>query len=399
VAPELDPPHHPRRERLDDACVSGPALTDDDPAASRDELTVWLAANPDPDGPTLAAAGLVAPHYPPPWGVGAGPALQLLIDAELDAAGVVRPDNPIGIGWAGPTLVAAGTRDQQQRWLPGLLSGTDFWSQLFSEPEAGSDLASLRTRAVRDGDTYVVNGQKIWSTWADRAAYGILLARTDPHAPRHRGISYFVLDLSLPGVEVRPITEMTGQSHFNEVFLTDVRVPVDCRIGDEGDGWRLAKVTLGNERVSLSEGGVCWGMGPTSDDAFDLLRAEGVADPVQRQEAARLWSQAKVLELLGQRVVEAVLRGDDPTPVASLKKRLADVHGQELLTLVKDRRGPHGMLGDQGPHAEEDDVWHWAYLFSRALTIGGGTTEVLSNIIAEQLLGLPREPRPAGATP
>jgi len=378
--------------------VSGPDLTDDDVEASRTRLRAWLAEHPDPDGPTLAAAGLVAPHYPPPWGVGAGPELQLLIDAELERAGVTGPDNPIGIGWAGPTLVAAGTPEQQQRWLPGLLSGTDFWSQLFSEPEAGSDLASLRTRAERDGDVYVVNGQKIWSTWADRAAYGILLARTDPAAPQHRGISYFVLDLSLPGIDVRPITEMTGQSHFNEVFLTDVRVPVDCRIGDEGDGWRLAKVTLGNERVSLSEGGVCWGMGPTSSDAFALLRDQGVADPAARQEAARLWSQAKVLELLDQRVVEAVVRGEDPTPVASLKKRLADVHGQELLTFVKDRRGPHGMLGDQGPHAEEVDVWHWAYLFSRALTIGGGTTEVLSNIIAEQLLGLPREPRPPGGT-
>ncbi|HSP02266.1 MAG TPA: acyl-CoA dehydrogenase family protein [Acidimicrobiales bacterium] len=381
-----------------DARVSGLALTDDDLDASRDRLRAWLAANPDPDGATLAAAGLVAPHYPPPWGVAAGPELQLLIDAELAAAGVTGPENPIGIGWAGPTLVAAGTPEQQQRWLPGLLSGADFWSQLFSEPEAGSDLASLRTRAERDGDVYVVNGQKIWSTWADRAAYGILLARTDPAAPQHRGISYFVLDLSLPGIDVRPITEMTGQSHFNEVFLTDVRVPTDCRIGDEGDGWRLAKVTLGNERVSLSEGGVCWGMGPTSSDAFELLRREGVTGAVARQEAARLWSQAKVLELLDQRVVEAVVRGEDPTPVASLKKRLADVHGQELLTFVKDRRGPHGMLGEQGPHAEEADVWHWAYLFSRALTIGGGTTEVLSNIIAEQLLGLPREPRPRGGT-
>ncbi|HEU5083256.1 MAG TPA: acyl-CoA dehydrogenase family protein [Acidimicrobiales bacterium] len=375
------------------------ALRDDDLEAGRTELRRWLAEHPDPDGPTLATAGLVAPHYPPPWGLGAGPQLQLLVDAELAAAGVQLPENPIGVGWAGPTIVAAGTPEQQQRWLPRLLSGEDFWSQLFSEPEAGSDLASLRTRAERDGDVYVVNGQKIWSTWADRAAYGILLARTDPTVPKHRGISYFVLDMGLPGVEARPITEMTGQAHFNEVFLTDVRVPVDCRIGAEGDGWRLAKVTLGNERVSLSEGGVCWGMGPTSREAFGVLRAEGVADPVRRQEAARLWCQATVLELLDQRVVDALVRGDDPTPVASLKKRLADVHGQELLTLMKDRLGPHGMLGVQDPHAEERDVWHWAYLFSRALTIGGGTTQVLSDIIGEQLLGLPREPRPSGGAP
>ena len=364
------------------------------PLVDRDSVRAWLSDHPSPSPVDLAEAGLVAPHYPAPWGLGADPALQLVVDEELTRAGVTLPDNPIGVGWAGPTLVAGGTDEQQGRWLPRLLSGADFWCQLFSEPEAGSDLASLRTTAVRDGEHYVVNGQKIWSTWADRSQYGILLARTDPTAAKHRGISYFVLDMSLPGIEVRPITEMTGQAHFNEVFFTDVEVPIGCRVGDEGDGWRLAKVTLGNERVSLSEGGVCWGMGPTSAGAFDLIRSGGpLADPVRRQEAARLWTQTTLLELLGQRVVEALERGEDPTPMASLKKRLADVHGQELLTFVKDLRGPHGMLGIQDAHAEEHDEWHWAYLFSRALTIGGGTTEVLSNIIAEQLLGLPREPK------
>jgi alkylation response protein AidB-like acyl-CoA dehydrogenase len=362
--------------------------------SDRAGVRAWLDEHPAPTPDVLADAGLVAPHYPPPWGLAASPGLQLAVDEELARAGIERPDNPIGVGWAGPTLIAGGTPDQQHRWLPGLLAGADFWCQLFSEPEAGSDLASLRTTAVRDGDQYVVNGQKIWSTWADRAAFGILLARTDATAPKHRGISYFVLDMRTPGIEVRPITEMTGQSHFNEVFLSDVRVPIDCRVGAEGDGWRLAKVTLGNERVSLSEGGVCWGMGPTSEEAFDLLRTRAPLDPVRRQEGARLWTQAKLLELLGQRIVEAVERGEDPTPTASLKKRLADVHGQEVLTLVKDLGGPHGMLGVQDAHAEEHDRWHWAYLFSRALTIGGGTTEVLSNIIAERLLGLPREPRP-----
>ncbi|MGK2930780.1 MAG: acyl-CoA dehydrogenase family protein [Acidimicrobiales bacterium] len=363
--------------------------------ASRVDVQEWLDAHDDPSARLLADAGLVAAHYPEPWGLGASPALQLAVDEELARAGITLPDNPIGLGWAGPTLVTGGTPQQQQRWLPGLLSGEDFWCQLFSEPEAGSDLAALRTSASRDGDRYVVNGQKIWSTWADRSAFGILLARTDPSAPKHRGISYFVLDMSTPGVEVRPITEMTGQSHFNEVFLTDVSIPVDARIGDEGDGWRLAKVTLGNERVSLSEGGVCWGMGPTSQETFDHIRSGGrVADPRRRQETARLWTQTTLVELLGQRVVEAVERGEDPTPAASLKKRLADVHGQELMTLVKDLRGPAGTLGIQDEHAEELDPWHWAYLFSRALTIGGGTTEVLSDVIAEQLLGLPREPRP-----
>jgi len=358
----------------------------------RAAVRAWLAAHPDPDGPTLAAAGLVAPHWPPPWGLGAGPDLQLAIDEELATASVERPDNPIGVGWAGPTLLAGGTPEQQQRWLPGILDGSAFWCQLFSEPDAGSDLASLTTRAERDGDTYVVNGQKIWSTWAYRADWGILLARTDPSASKQRGISYFVLDLRTPGVEVRPIVEMTGGMHFSEVFLTDVRIPADCRIGPENGGWALAKVTLANERVSLSEGGVLWGMGPDTEDFWELVRAGGgIADPVLRQRAAAIRTGALVQQLLSGRVHEALRAGRDPGPDASIKKTLADEHGQHVMALAKDLRGAAGMLGEQGPEAEEHDVWHWGYLFSRALTIGGGTSEVQRTIIGERLLGLPRE--------
>jgi alkylation response protein AidB-like acyl-CoA dehydrogenase len=292
---------------------------------------------------------------------------------------VAHPDNPIGVGWAAPTLLAGGTPEQQQRWLPGIHDGSTFWCQLFSEPDAGSDLASLTTRAVRDGDVYVVNGQKIWSTWAYKSDWAILLARTNPDLPRHKGISYFVLDMTLPGVEVRPLREMTGQAHFSEVFLTDVRVPVDCRIGEEGDGWRLAGVTLANERESLSEGGLLWGMGPTTSEFFDLVRAEGgIDDPQHRQRAARIHTERLVNDLLT----------DEP----SIRKTLADEHGQHVLALAKDRRGAHGMLGEQTHDAEERDVWHWGYLFSRALTIGGGTSEVQRNIIGEKLLGLPKEP-------
>jgi alkylation response protein AidB-like acyl-CoA dehydrogenase len=287
-------------------------------------------------------------------------------------------DNPIGIGWAGPTIVVGGTPEQQARWLPGILDGSEFWCQLFSEPDAGSDLASLQTRAeLVDPETYVVNGQKIWSTWANRARWGILLARTDPAAPKHEGISYFVLEMRAPGVEVRPITEMTGGNHFNEVFLTDVRVPVDQRIGDEHAGWALAKVTLANERDSLSKGGVLWGMGPTTDDLFALDEMASVGDPRLRQHAARIRTAQLVLEQL-----------DEP----SMRKTLADAHGQEVTALAMDLRGAGGMLGVQSATAEHDDVWHWGYLFSRALTIGGGTSEVQRTIIGERLLGLPREP-------
>ena len=372
---------------------------DDHP--TRLEVRAWLVDHPDPSPSELAEGGWVAPHWPEPWGRGAGPDAQLVIDEELAQAGVVRPDNPIALGWAGPTIVAGGTTAQQQRWLPGILDGSEEWCQLFSEPEAGSDLASLRTRAELDGDAYVVNGQKIWSTWADRSDWGILLARTDPTAPAHRGISYLVVDMRAAGIDVRPIVEMTGGNHFNETFLTDVRIPIDQRIGPENGGWGLAKVTLGNERVSLSEGGVLWGMGPTSTEAMDHVRTSGVGDqgPSVRQRAARLHTEMLVIRLLGHRIATSMRSAarqasGDPGAFASVRKTLADEHGQHAMGLVKDLAGPAGMLGIQDETAEEADVWHWGYLFSRALTIGGGTSEVQRNIIAEQLLGLPREPRP-----
>ncbi|HEV3327810.1 MAG TPA: acyl-CoA dehydrogenase family protein, partial [Acidimicrobiales bacterium] len=222
------------------------------PSALRDEVRAWLEANPSPTGRQLAERGLVAPHWPRPWGLGADPAAQLVIDEELRSAGVRRPINPIGVGWAGPTLLEGGTVAQQERWLPGILSGEQFWCQLFSEPDAGSDLASLRTRAVLDGDEWVVSGQKIWTSYAHVASYGILLARTDADAEAHQGISYFVCPMHLAGIEVRPLIDMTGDHAFNEVFFDEVRIPLDHLVGEPNKGWRLAKVTLGNERVSLS---------------------------------------------------------------------------------------------------------------------------------------------------
>jgi alkylation response protein AidB-like acyl-CoA dehydrogenase len=350
--------------------------------ATRDDVRRWLAEHPHPDGRALADAGLVAPHWPEPWGLAADEELQLAIAEELAAAGVELPENQIAVGWAGPTILVAGTDEQKARFLPGILDGSEFWCQLFSEPEAGSDLASLRTKAERDGDVYIVNGQKIWSTWANRSDWGILLARTDPRAPKHKGISYFALDMRLPGIEVRKIIEMTGGNHFNEVFLTDVRVPADCLIGPEHGGWALAKVTLANERVSLSEGGVVWGMGPTTDEFMDHVRAGGerVADPHLRQRVASVYAEREILKVLKER--------SDP----SIQKTLSDVHGQRVMSAAKDLRGAAGMLGVQSPDAEHVDVWHWGYLFSRALTIGGGTSEIQRNVIGERLLGLPREP-------
>ncbi len=367
------------------------------------ELHRWISAHPDPSPRQLAEGGWVAPHWPRPWGRAAEPADQIAIGALLDAAGIEIPDNPIGIGWAGPTLLAAGSEEQKSRYLTPLLAGEEFWCQLFSEPEAGSDLSSLRTRAVRDGDEWVISGQKIFTTWADRSTFGILLARTDPDVPQHRGISYFVLPMDLPGIEVRELREMTGGHHFNEVFLDGVRVRSEHLIGAEGDGWRLARVTLGNERVSLSSGGVCWGMGPTSDDFFDVVRDRGgLADPLLRQRAAEVHIEATLGSLLNQRVLADALAGTDPGPQASLKKLMADEFGQRITELAADLTGTAAMLdgGDAaGPLGAPPGEWPWAFLFARALTVGGGTTQVQRNILAERELGLPHDQIPTAARP
>jgi len=341
----------------------------------------------------FARAGFVAPHWPEPWGFEAGPADQLELDEVGRELHVPRPLNPIGIGWAGPTLLVAGTEAQQARWLPGLLDGSELWCQLFSEPGAGSDLSSLSTSARRDGDEFVVNGQKVWTTLAHVAQWGILLARTDPDAEAHSGITYFVVDMRSPGIEVRPIVQMTGTHEFNEVFFTDVRVPAANIVGEEHDGWRLAKVTLGNERVSLSGEGALWGRGPTANDVLQLVRDHGgTRDALLRQRLARLYAESEVLRLIRLRTVSARVRGLEPGPEASVRKALSDEHGQHVMSMAMDLAGPFGMCADLGPYGEPDRTgWQYGYMYARALTIGGGTSEVQRNILGEKVLGLPRE--------
>jgi len=387
---------------------------DDDPR--RLTVRAWLDANPDPTGRELAAAGYVVPQWPPPWGLDADPVHQLIIDDELDRAGVRRPGG-IGIGWAAPTLLVAGTPEQQQRFLPGILSGEDQWCQLFSEPDAGSDLAALTTRAERDGDEYVVTGSKIWSSGAHQSRYGILLARTDPDVPRHRGISYFVCPMDLPGITLRPIVDMTTAHSFNQVFFDGVRLPASLRVGDEGAGWRLAKVTLSNERVMLSSSGSLWGSGPSAAMLVGLVRADGgVSDPRLRQRLAALHCEAEVLRLNRLRTLSAGLAGRTPGPEASIQKVMSDEHGQHVMALAKDLAGAAGMLEGSGPAGAlpesartgptevdvprdlspgVDPIWHYGFLFAPALTLGGGTFAIQRNIVAELVLGLPRDPRPA----
>jgi alkylation response protein AidB-like acyl-CoA dehydrogenase len=363
---------------------------DDDPR--RAEVRDWLADHPNPTGRQLAEAGYVAPHWPKPWGLDADPIHQIIVDEELAAAGVRRPGNTIGIGWAGPTILHGGSEAQKERYLLPLLAGEEIWCQLFSEPGAGSDLASLTTRAVRDGDEWVVTGQKIWTSLAQFSRFGILIARTDPEAPKHEGISYFICPMDAPGVDIRPIIEMTGVHTFNEVFLDEVRIPAENLVGEVNRGWSLAKVTLGNERVSLSSGGALWGMGPNAGDLLDVVRrAGGIADATLRQRAAELYIEAEILRLIRLRTVTARIKGEPPGAEASIRKILADEHGQRIMGLAKDLAGPGGMLVDGGPLGQGADLWHHGFLFAPALTVGGGTTQVQKNIVAERVLGLPHD--------
>ncbi len=388
---------------------------EDDPR--RVAVREWIASHPDPTDREVADAGYVVPHWPAPWGIDADPMHQLIIAEELHAAGISQPRNVIGIGWAAPVIHLAGTREQQQRFLPGIFSDDERWCQLFSEPDSGSDLASLSTRAERDGDEYVINGSKIWSSGAHDSDWGILLARTDPDAPKHRGISYFLYPMNTPGTTLTSVIDMTTAHSFNQVFFEDARISADLLVGEEGDGWRLAKATLANERVGLSSGGALWGAGPTAGDLFDLVRRSGpVADPIDRDRLAQLYVRSEVLRLNQLRTLSARLSGRTPGPEASVQKIMSDELGQEIMTLAKDLVGAAGMLEGSGPPGEipptrrggatevnfprgpasqfpeVDPIWHYGYLFSPALTIGGGTFAIQRNIVAEHVLGLPREP-------
>jgi alkylation response protein AidB-like acyl-CoA dehydrogenase len=385
---------------------------DDDPR--RVAVRAWLAEHPAPSGHDLASAGYVAPQLPPPWGLAADPMHQVIIDEELQRAEVALPANTIGIGWAAPTILLAGTEEQKRRYVPKILSGEEVWCQLFSEPDAGSDLANLATRAVRDGDEYVVNGSKIWSSGAHQAQFGILIVRTNPDAPKHRGISYFICPMDTPGLTMRPILDMTTAHSFNQVFFDDVRLPASLLVGEEGDGWRLAKVTLSNERVMLSSAGSLWGAGPSAAMLIDLLRRNGgVRDVTLRQRVAKLHCEAEVLRLNRLRTLSARLAGATPGAEASIQKIMADEHGQHVMELAKDLTGTAGLLTGSGPAGplpswakrgatdinvegdlfpDVDHVWHYGFLFSPALTLGGGTFAVQRNIVAELVLGLPREP-------
>lgn len=361
---------------------------DDDPR--RRELREWFADHPSPTPEQLRDRGLVVPHWPEPWGLDAEPVHQLIIEEEMKRAGARKPINPIGTGHCGPVIIVHGSDAQKDRYLPPMLTGEEMWCQLFSEPGAGSDLANLSTRAVRDGDEYVITGQKIWTSLADVARFGILIARTDPDVSKHTGISYFIVDMASPGVEVRPIVNMSGGGLFNEVFFDEVRVPADNLIGEEHNGWAMAKQTLANERVSLSQGGLRWGHGPTVRDLVDAVRDRGgIESGAHKERLLKAYIEGEILRYHRLALVAAKLN-KQPGPDASLRKALADPHGKLVYELAVDLEGADGMLAG-GPEDGSWAEWNDGFLFSPALTVGGGTSEVLRNVIAERLLGLPHD--------
>jgi alkylation response protein AidB-like acyl-CoA dehydrogenase len=344
----------------------------------------------------LAAGGWVTPHLPRPWGRGADALEQVVIEQEMQAAGVKAPSLMIG-AWVVPALIQYGTPQQQDRFLPPTLRGEIIWCQLFSEPGAGSDLAGLTTRAVRADGGWRLTGQKIWTSLAKQAAWAICIARTEPAAPRHAGITYFLVDMSDPGVDVRPLREMSGDSFFNQVFLDDVFVPDERVVGEVNGGWRVARTTLANERVSLSRS---WAFGCGVAELLEQVQAGSQAPPGQ---IGRLVAEGHAIDLLGLRVTMKRLSGTEPGATGSVRKLLGMRHAQQVAELCWAMSGADGALGG-GPAAvfrQPDGLngphWGRQVLTTRALTIGGGTTAIQLNIISERILGLPRDPDPPAA--
>ncbi len=332
----------------------------------------------------LTAAGLVAPHLQPPWGRGAGPAELMVIAEEMERAGIRPPS--LGIGaWIVDTLIAHGTAAQQRRWVEPTLKGKIRWCQLFSEPGAGSDLASLTARARRDGDEFVLSGQKVWTSKAREADFGICLARTERAADRHHGITAFVVGMDSPGIEVRPLRDITGNTLFNEVFLDEVRVPEDQILGEVGGGWTVAKATMASERLHM--GSIGFGRG--LEQLLEVVcSGPGRSDQVVLDRLGALLADGHSMSAMELRRQLRSLAGAAPGPESSLRKLLA-AFTQGVYELGLELQGPRGaaMEGDQG-------VWAEWFLGSRGITIGGGTSEIQRNVVAERFLGLPRDPEP-----
>jgi alkylation response protein AidB-like acyl-CoA dehydrogenase len=344
-------------------------------------------------------AGLAWVHFPEGYGgMEVSPKLQKLVNERLTEAGAPQPygRNPIGYGMGAPTVVTHGSEAQKQRYLRPLFTGEEIWCQLFSEPGAGSDVAGLSSRAVRDGDEWVVNGQKVWTTLAHISKWGMLVARTDPDQPKHKGLTYFVVDMEAPGVEVRPLRQITGEAEFNEVYFTDVRIPDAERLGEVGDGWRVSLTTLMNERVSIGGTIAPRGSGPIAM-AVDLWKEHGHDDPARLDRLMQLWCQAEVNRLTNIRASQNRQMGV-PGPEGSTGKLAFAELNKEIYEFCMNLMGPEGLLYDSYEMVRPRTAGFGntpakAFLRSRANSIEGGTSEIMRNILGERVLGLPGDIR------
>lgn len=346
--------------------------------------------------------GLAWVHFPVgKGGLGISPQHQPEVMRRLRQEGASftnYSNNLLGIGMGAPVLISHGDGEQQDRWLRPMFTMEEIWCQMFSEPGAGSDVAGLATRAERDGDEWVVNGQKVWTTLAHAAKWGILIARTDPDVPKHRGITYFVVDMESPGVEVRPLYQITGDAEFNEVYFTDVRVPDGNRIGEIGDGWRVAMATLMNERVAIGSNVTPRGSGAIGQ-AVALYAAKGDGDPVLRDRLMRLWCEAEAMRLTNLRAAENRSKGT-PGPEGSTGKLQWAELNKKVTEFTMELLGAEALLFPGGYRMERPTdsplnagPAQRTFLRARANSIEGGTSEVLRNILGERVLGLPGEPR------
>ncbi|MGH9010541.1 MAG: acyl-CoA dehydrogenase family protein [Acidimicrobiia bacterium] len=373
------------QRRVDDLLAANPP--------GRTDRQAFLAAQFD--------AGLAWIAFPEGCGgLGLAPKLQRIVDTALAKAGAPAPDvarNIIGHGMAAPTIVAHGTPEQRARYLRPLFTGQEIWCQLFSEPGAGSDLAGLATRAIRDGDEWIVIGQKVWTTLAHISRFGLLVARTDPDVPKHRGLTYFICDMQAEGVDVRPLRQLTGDAEFNEVYLNEVRLSDDLRLGNEGDGWRVSMTTLMNERVAIGGGRAKRGSGAIAQ-AVDVWKSTGCDDPVRRDQLMKLWVAAEVNRLTNIRAGQ-LARAGTPGPEGSVGKLAFAELNQAISELCVDLMGAEGQLYTDYESPRRESVGFFTgdpryfFLRSRANSIEGGTSEVLRNILGERVLGLPGEPR------
>jgi acyl-CoA dehydrogenase len=383
-------------------------------AAFRTEVRTWLDANArrlaDDEQSSGGVSGLLGAHttedeelvvvaakawqqklYDAGWagitwpkafgGADLSPIQTVIFDEELERYDVPANIFGIGLGMIGPAIMYHGTDEQKSRYLPKMLSGEEVWCQLWSEPNAGSDVASLQTRAEPSGDEWVVNGQKVWTSGAQYSRFGLMIARTDLDAPKHRGITVFIVDMTAPGVDIRPLRQMTGAAHFNEVFLTDVRIADSNRVGDVNDGWRVAMTVLMNERMSAAS---AFNAQATIAPLVRLAQQTGAyEDGEVRQQLADLYIGAKLLTLTGNRTVTKIKKGGIPGPEGSISKLV----WSDLMSDASAR-----ALSILGLRGAIDETWSESFLMAPGLHLGGGTDDIMRNIIGERVLGLPKEP-------